>query len=249
MGLGGDRLRIAGANVGMLVAGVRSRPRGRRLATSPFQRVSKRALDIAVSAGVLLACAPLLVLLAMAVVIDERGPIFYRARRVGHGGRPFDMIKFRKMREDPSGLSVTTLSDPRFTRIGRWLAKTKLDELPQLWNVLCGQMTLVGPRPEAPGFVEARHADYAKILAVKQGITGLSQLAFFEEMGILDVHDPIGLYESHIWPQKIALDQMYADRATLGWDLRILFWSVIGLLLRRPVAVHRTSGRLGLRRR
>jgi lipopolysaccharide/colanic/teichoic acid biosynthesis glycosyltransferase len=158
------------------------------------------------------------------------------------------MLKFRKMRVGVSGSALTAPRDERFTPVGRILARTKLDELPQLWNVLVGEMSLVGPRPEDPSFV-ARDGDaFARILRVRPGITGLSQLAFACESDILDPLDRDGDYVRRILPQKVRLDELYAERRTLAMDVRILAWTAAAVLLRRNVAVNRVSGRLTLRR-
>jgi lipopolysaccharide/colanic/teichoic acid biosynthesis glycosyltransferase len=209
----------------------------------------KRAFDIAVSAAILLVTLPVILVVALAIRVDSPGPIFYRARRVGRGGRPLHMLKFRKMRDDAKGAPLTMSEDERFTRIGKFLSKTKLDELPQLWHVLNGEMSLIGPRPEDPKFVAERFDDYADILSVRPGVTGLSQIAFAEESAILSKVDPLEHYRTRIFPQKIRLDRMYAERPTIRMDLAILFWTVAAVLLRRQVAVHRESGRMNLRRR
>ena len=159
------------------------------------------------------------------------------------------MLKFRKMHHNASGAPLTMSEDARFTRIGRLLARTKIDELPQLWHVLRGEMSIIGPRPEDPGFVAERPDDYDQILRVRPGITGLSQIAFAEESEILCKVDPLSHYRSQIFPQKIRLDRMYSATPSLGMDLRILFWTCAAVLLRRQVAVHRETGRMNLRRR
>lgn len=159
------------------------------------------------------------------------------------------MLKLRKMHHNASGAPLTASEDERFTRVGRLLARTKIDEIPQLWHVLNGEMSLIGPRPEDPDFVAERLDDYAEILRVRPGVTGLSQIAFAEESAILCKVDPLGHYRSRIFPQKIRLDRMYAARPTLRRDVSILFWTVAAVLLRRQVAVHRESGRMNLRRR
>jgi lipopolysaccharide/colanic/teichoic acid biosynthesis glycosyltransferase len=241
---GGSVAREQGASVRQP-----SRRRPKTISSSRSPRAAKRALDLTVSGAVLLLMLPVVVFVALAIVIDSRGPVFFTCERVGRGGAPFRMRKFRKMRQDASGPPLTTDDDPRFTRMGRWLTKTKLDELPQLWHVFRGDMSLVGPRPEHPSFVADYPDDYDVILSGKQGITGLSQLAFFEETRILDAEDPIGHYRDRIWPQKIGLDRLYVERATFFWDVRILFWTVAGCLLRTPVAVNRRTGELGIRRR
>jgi lipopolysaccharide/colanic/teichoic acid biosynthesis glycosyltransferase len=214
-----------------------------------LQAGGKRALDIAVSAVILLVTLPLILLVALAVRLDSPGPIFYRAQRVGRNGRPLRMLKFRKMHHNASGAPLTMSEDERFTRAGKLLAKTKIDELPQLWHVLNGEMSLIGPRPEDPKFVAERFDDYVDILSVRPGVTGLSQIAFAEESAILSRVDPLEHYRTRIFPQKIRLDRMYAQAPTLRMDLSILFWTCAAVLLRRKVAVHRGSGRMNLRRR
>jgi lipopolysaccharide/colanic/teichoic acid biosynthesis glycosyltransferase len=197
----------------------------------------------------LLTLLPILIVVALAIRVESPGPTLYRSLRIGRGGRRFSMLKFRKMHEDTAGLPITTAADPRYTRIGRWLMRSKLDEVPQLWNVLRGDMTLVGPRPEDPLFVDERPYDYHAILLAPQGVTGLSQLAFYTEADILDPSDPLAHYRDAIWPGKIALDHLYVAEATIWWDLRILFWSAVRTVTRRPVAVHRQTGAITLRHR
>jgi lipopolysaccharide/colanic/teichoic acid biosynthesis glycosyltransferase len=128
------------------------------------------------------------------------------------------------------------------------LAETKLDEIPQLWNVLRGGMSMVGPRPEDPAFVGLHPKQYGEILRVRPGITGLSQLAFANEAEILAVDDCIQDYIERILPQKMALDRLYVERRSLSMDLRILAWTLTAIVLRKDAAVHRGTGRLTLRR-
>jgi lipopolysaccharide/colanic/teichoic acid biosynthesis glycosyltransferase len=209
----------------------------------------KRAFDIVVSATLLSVLLPLIAITSILIWLDSPGPVFFRVERIGYRGRRLRMLKFRKMRNDASGLPLTVGNDHRFTRLGVWLARTKLDELPQLWQVLRGQMSLVGPRPEDPGFV-ARHSEgYEGILTVRPGITGLSQIAFAGESQILDEANPLEHYLGAILPQKVMLDCMYAERWSVWFDLRILFWTSAAVLFRRQVAVHRKTGKMNLRRR
>jgi len=210
---------------------------------------AKRIVDVALSALLLVLLAPLFTAVALAVKLDSPGPVFHRCRRVGRGGGELRVLKFRKMRDGVAGPALTGHGDARLTRVGRLLAASKLDELPQLWNVLTGEMSLVGPRPEDPRFVALRPADYAEILRVKPGITGLCQLAFPRESEILDRRDCIGDYVGRLLPQKAALDRLYARRRTLLLDLRILAWTAFVVLGRGEVAVSRGDGRLTLRRR
>lgn len=211
---------------------------------------AKRCFDIAVAAALLIVLAPLFAAVAIAVRVDSPGPVFYRCERLGHRGRRLRMLKFRKMVDDAAGAPLTTADDERFTRVGRWLTKYKFDELPQLWQVLTGEMSLVGPRPESPEFVERyRHEYHEHILTVRPGIFGLTQIAFARENAILDDDDPIGHYVDRILPQKVRLDELYAERVGLWLDLKILLWAAVTVVLRRPVAVHRESVRMRIRRR
>jgi lipopolysaccharide/colanic/teichoic acid biosynthesis glycosyltransferase len=207
----------------------------------------KRALDIIVAAALLLALAPVIFVVALAIRLESAGPAFYRCRRVGRAGREFDMLKFRKMHNGAKGPALASWEDDRFTKLGPFLARTKLDELPQLWNVLKGQMSLVGPRPEDTGFVELHSAEYAVIHSVSPGITGLCQLAFARESKILDPEDRVGHYVNQILPQKVRIDQLYASQRSFGMDLRILGWTARAVLFQREVAVNRQTGSLSLR--
>lgn len=209
---------------------------------------AKRGLDVVAASMLLVLLSPLIALVAVAIRLDSRGPAFFRCRRVGYGGRQFGMLKFRKMVHDARGGALTAPEDDRFTRFGRVLAKTKLDEIPQLWNVLKGDMSLVGPRPEDAGFVELRAQEYRQILRVRPGVTGLSQLAFARESEILDPNDRRGHYVSKLLPAKTRIDCLYVSRRTIGMDLKILLWTAAAVLLRLEVAVHRQSGRLTRRR-
>ena len=215
----------------------------------PRSQIAQRLLDVLVSGVLLVALFPLLLLLGTAVKLTSRGPVFFRSKRVGLYGSDLGMLKFRKMRDGASGPALTAKDDARFTRAGRFLAKSKLDELPQLWNVLKGEMALVGPRPEDASFVQARRQDYAEILTVKAGITGLCQLAFAKESEILESEGNIDDYVGRLLPQKIKLDLLYVQHRSLSMDLRILGWTAAVVLLRRDVAVHRETASLSMRRR
>ena len=209
----------------------------------------KRTVDVVVAALALVVLLPLLLAIALLLRLDSPGPVFYRHMRVGLGGRTLRMLKFRKMREDAHGPSLTLARDARLTRFGAWLAATKLDELPQLWHVLRGEMSLVGPRPESPSYVARYRADYDVILSVRPGLTGYTQLAFAREGWILDPHDPERHYLTGLLPQKVALDRLYACRPSFRRDPQILGATILTLVLRQPVAVDRVTGALKLRRR
>ena len=202
-----------------------------------------------VAALLLVVLLPLMLVVAIAIRADSIGPVLFRCERVGYHGRRLRMLKLRKMSHQALGVPLTTDADTRFTRIGRLLTKLKIDEIPQLLHVLRGTMSLVGPRPESADFVSLRPEDYAVILSVRPGITGLSQLAFIDERRILDPDDPVKDYVGRILPQKIALDRMYTNRRSLSFNLRILFWTVAPVLMRCQVAVHRETGKMNLRKR
>ena len=214
-----------------------------------LRNFTTRLIDIILSSALLLVFLPVVAVAAGAIKLDSRGPVFFRCRRVGLRGTELQMLKFRKMHHGAAGPAVTLCDDQRFTSVGRVLAKTKIDELPQLWNVLKGEMTLVGPRPEDPVFVRLRSADYDTILTAKPGITGLCQLAFAKEGEILDHEDSVHDYVEPLLPQKAALDTLYVRNRSLAMDLRILLWTGVAVILRRDVAVHRESGSLNVRRR
>ncbi|MEI7761097.1 MAG: sugar transferase [Thermoleophilia bacterium] len=209
----------------------------------------KRGFDLVLSASLLIILMPLIAIIGAAIKVESRGPVFYRATRVGWHGRTLRVLKFRKMYDDADGLPLTGRSDPRFTRLGYLLARTKLDEIPQLWNVVRGQMSIVGPRPEDPVFVALHESDYRDILRVRPGITGFGQLAFANETEILDPENTVGHYVGAILPQKIGLDQLYARRWSIRGDVRILIWTILPVILRADVAVNRQTGSLTLRRR
>jgi lipopolysaccharide/colanic/teichoic acid biosynthesis glycosyltransferase len=222
---------------------------GRRRAGDGVRLAAKRAIDVAVSALGLVMLSPLFLVISLLVVLDSPGPVFFRAERVGFRGRPLRMLKFRKMRTGAGGVALTVAGDKRLTRLGTWLVRTKFDELPQLWHVLRGEMSLVGPRPESPAFVARYRPDYDVILQVRPGLTGYTQLAFAREGAILDPRDPQAHYLEALLPQKVGLDRLYASRISLRRDAAILVATFVTLVLRQPVAVHRDTAALTLRRR
>lgn len=210
------------------------------------RKATALALDVVIAALALIVLSPLFVVIALCVAVESDGKVFYRARRSGYGGRTLRVLKFTKM-QDRAGLPLTTEADERFTRIGRFLARTKLDELPQLLNVVRGQMALVGPRPEDPQFVALHPEAYARILSVRPGITGVSQLAYASESRILLLEDPVADYVVRVLPQKVGLDVRYAESKSIVLDLKVIFWTIAAVLLRQDVAVNRRTLGLTLR--
>ena len=193
----------------------------------------KRLFDILLSAVGLVLASPVLLLAAVAVKLSSPGPVLFRQQRMGKNFVPFWILKFRTMIVDAPnrGAQITAGADPRITRIGGALRKTKLDELPQLWNVLRGDMSFVGPRPEVPRYVEMFADDYRTVLSVRPGITDPASLKFRHESEILgQADDPEAEYVQRILPEKIALAKEYIAQASLLSDLRLLVqtcWRVL----------------------
>ncbi|MEO6278320.1 sugar transferase [Roseateles sp.] len=188
----------------------------------------KRLFDIVCAALGLLLLTPLLVAAALWVKLDSPGPALFRQTRVGRHGVPFTIHKFRTMRVAP-GAAITVGADPRITRAGRWLRASKLDELPQLWDVLRGVMSLVGPRPELPHYVVLYPADLREqVLAVRPGITDPASLAFSQEAALLaEAADPEREYREVILPAKLKLSAAYAAKASLLTDLRVILRTLV----------------------
>ncbi len=182
----------------------------------------ERCFDLSLTILLLPAILVIGTAIALAIFIDSPGPVLYRSVRVGRGGALFAMLKFRKMRREAPSDPVTLDEDERFTPIGRFLAATRLDELPQAWNVLCGEMRLVGPRPELECFVAEFATQYAEILTVTPGVTGNSQLRFLDEKRLLDGRDPASTYARVVLPAKIEIDLEYARSRSFAGDLLIL---------------------------
>lgn len=196
--------------------------------------MTKRLFDIAFSALALLLLSPVLLGVAAWVWLDSPGPVLFRQQRVGLGGQLFGIYKFRSMHTgaEALGLPLTVGRDPRITRAGAWLRRTKVDELPQLFNALCGDMSLVGPRPEVPRYVAIYPADLrAKVLSVRPGITDLASLEFRNESSLL-AHspDPERTYVEEILPTKLRYACEYVQKRTLWLDIKIIMQTVLTLL-------------------
>ncbi len=199
---------------------------------------AQRALDITVSFVLLLLLFPLLALLAVAVKLSSPGPILYRQARIGQGGRPFQLFKFRSMRMAP-GPAVTARGDPRITRVGAFLRRTSLDELPQFWHVLRGQMTLVGPRPDTVDLAARYPDDCRWVLQHRPGLTGPAQLELRDATAIeADVTDIEQYYLTQLVPRRVALDATFLSQRTVRATLRLC------VLTAADMAGLRSRGRL-----
>jgi len=188
-------------------------------------RAGKRALDLALGGIATVLAAPLFLVVAVLVKAGDGGPVFFRQTRVGRNGVPFRIWKFRTMVQgaEARGSQLTVAMDPRITWAGQWLRRSRFDELPQLFNVLAGEMTLVGPRPEVPRFVALYDADQRRVLELTPGVTDPASLAYRNEASLLaGAPDPERLYAERIMPQKVRMSLEYADRATLWSDLQLI---------------------------
>lgn len=192
----------------------------------------KRAFDIVVSAISVLVLSPVLLVLGLVVALTSPGGAFFRQVRVGRGGEPFHLLKFRTMRPGSEAKGQITVGgcDPRITGIGYFLRKSKMDELPQLINVLKGDMSIVGPRPEVPKYVALYTPEQREVLNVRPGITSAASIAYMNENELLGRSaDPERTYIDEVMPAKLALDLAYAREPSLGRDLSIILRTATGL--------------------
>ncbi len=194
--------------------------------------LGRRLLDVAGAAAGLIVLLPVLLVIAASVSLDG-GPVFFRQERIGRKARPFRMWKFRTMIVDAErqGLPLTIGRDPRVTRVGAWLRRHKLDELPQLLNVLRGDMTLVGPRPEVRRYVARYTPEQRRVLDLVPGITDPASLRFHDESLLLaEATDPEAMYVDQLMPEKIRMNLAYAASATVWTDLRVVTTTLVGML-------------------
>jgi lipopolysaccharide/colanic/teichoic acid biosynthesis glycosyltransferase len=189
--------------------------------------MGKRIFDCVCASLGLIVVSPLLLLFAIAVKLSSRGPVFFRQERIGKDFLAFDIIKFRTMREGMDGPPITARGDRRVTPVGRFLRRTKMDELPQLWNVVKGEMSLVGPRPEVRKYVERFREDYEEILEVRPGITDEASITFRREDTLLaSAADPEEKYVIDILPKKIAMAREYVHTRTFFGDLVLILRTI-----------------------
>src|SRR5438270_3553354 len=182
----------------------------------------KRLFDVAVSLLAIVVLSPFLALIALAVKVTSAGPVFHRGERIGRGGAPFRILKFRTMRANAGGPAITRGGDARITPAGRLLRRWKLDELPQLVNVLRGDMSIVGPRPEAPEYVALYTAEERRVLSVRPGLTSPASLRYRHEETLLGGDDWHDRYVNEIMRDKLRDDLAYIDTGTFLGDLRLI---------------------------
>lgn len=205
----------------------------------------KRAFDLVVSFCGLLVLSPVMLICAVLVWLTSEGPVFFRQERMGRNGKPFQILKFRSMVQNAPSLggALTAGHDPRVTRVGAFLRKTKLDELPQLINVFKGEMSFVGPRPEVRKYVEKYPEDYAELLRVRPGITDIASLKYRHETEILGQYpDPEKAYVEVVLPDKIALGKEYIRRSSLWLDLKLILMTALRMSESGPVEARPDAG-------
>jgi len=202
----------------------------RRFVSRSAHGLARRSIDVAVASAAAIIFAPLMLVIAIALLVEGGRPVFFAQTRMGAGARPFRMYKFRKfdVRCDPHGLALTVAGDSRMTTVGRFLAATKFDELPQLWNVLRGEMAIIGPRPESLDFVDCFHSGSEAVLRYKPGLLGPSQVFFRNEASFYPQStDPVLFYREVLFPAKARIDLSYYPQRTLGSDI---VWMARGFL-------------------
>jgi lipopolysaccharide/colanic/teichoic acid biosynthesis glycosyltransferase len=190
-----------------------------------YRRAGKRLLDVAISAVGLILCAPLYLVIAFCIKCGSPGPVFFRQARVGKEGSRFQLLKFRSMAADAErrGPPLTATGDSRISRVGAFLRRYKLDELPQLWNVLKGDMSLVGPRPELERYVEWYTQHQRRVLDVRPGITDLASLTYLHEEELLSMQPhPEEFYREFLLPHKLALDLAYVEEISFREDVLLI---------------------------
>ena len=201
----------------------------------------KRGFDILFAAALLVAVSPLFLVATIGILISSPGPVFYRAQRAGVGNQPFEMLKFRSMHVSRGGSVITSAGDARIFGFGKFLRKAKIDELPQFINVLRGDMSVVGPRPEDPKIVREHYTDWMmQTLDVQPGITSPGAV-FYYACGedLVDPGDPEGSYADKLLPPKLAVEMAYIQRATFFSDLIVIVHTaaaIVGEMTGRPVA-------------
>ena len=188
----------------------------------------KRLFDMVCAALGLLVLSPVLLVCALFVGLTSPGGVLFRQERIGKDGVPFTIYKFRSMRKDNAGLKISTSRDTRITPVGRVLRKTKLDELPQLWNVLKGDMSFVGPRPEVREYTDLYTPEQRQVLMVRPGITGLASIRYRNENELLTASsDPNRTYIDEVMPAKLALDLKYIPCACVSYDIKLIWETLV----------------------
>ncbi|GAB1405482.1 sugar transferase [Lentimicrobium sp.] len=195
----------------------------------------KRLFDIVASFFGMLLLLPVYVVIAILIKIKMPGPVFFTQQRVGKNAKLFKMVKFRTMKVNHGGSSISVKGESRITPLGQTLRKYKLDELPELWNILKGDMSFVGPRPDVPGYADKLQGEDRLLLSVRPGLTGTASLKFSNEEELLAMQDDPIHYNDHVlYPEKVRLNNNYVKRWSFGLDIKIIVFTLLGKKLKEP---------------
>jgi lipopolysaccharide/colanic/teichoic acid biosynthesis glycosyltransferase len=193
----------------------------------------KRIFDTTFSFLTLVALSPFFIFIALLIKVFMPGPAFFTQTRIGYGGKPFKIYKFRSMRVNTADISITLKNDSRITPLGKFLRKTKIDELPQLWNILKGDMSFVGFRPDVPGYHDRLMDNEKILLTIKPGLTGADSLAYPNEEDILEKQkDPQAFYDQKLFPDKVRINLAYLQKQTFLLDVKIILYTLLNLKLK-----------------
>lgn len=208
-----------------------------------MNRMVKRLFDILFSFLAMIVLMPIFVMIVMIMMITMPGPVFFWQTRTGYKGRPFTIYKFRTMVVNNDDIVITLQSDKRITPFGMFLRVAKFDELPQLWNILKGDMSFVGPRPDVPGYYDKLTGDDRIVLDVKPGLTGADSIAYtYEEIILQRQQDPVKFYNEKLFPDKVRINKEYVTQQSFLMDLKIILFTILG----RPLKGVEFQPRYGL---
>ena len=195
----------------------------------------KRIFDIILALILLILLLPIFVIIALIIIITMPGPVFYSQTRTGYKGRLFTIYKFRSMIVNTDDIVITVESDKRITAFGKFLRVSKFDELPQLWNILKGDMSFVGPRPDVPGYYDQLTGDDRIVLDVLPGLTGADSIAYtYEEIILQRQADPVKFYDEKLFPDKVRINKAYVKKQNLLLDIKIMLFTLLGRQLEDP---------------
>ena len=197
----------------------------------------KRIFDFLAALAGIIVLSPLFLLIALLIRIKMPGPIIFKQKRIGQYGRIFTIYKFRTMISDHEGSSVSVKGESRIPPFGNFLRRSKLDELPELWNIIKGEMSLVGPRPDVPGYADELQGDDRMILNVKPGLTGPACMKYSHEEALLAKQkDPLKYNDEVLYPDKVRINKSYIQHWSLGLDLKIILYTLLGKKLKEEWA-------------
>jgi lipopolysaccharide/colanic/teichoic acid biosynthesis glycosyltransferase len=191
--------------------------------------IIKRIFDISASLFGLIFFSPLLLVLSLLIKVKMPGPIFFRQQRVGRDAQLFRMVKFRTMKVNHRGSTISVKGESRITPLGATMRKYKLDELPELWNILIGDMSFVGPRPDVPGYADQLKGADRLLLSIKPGLTGAASMRFSNEEELLaNQDDPISFNDQILYPEKVRINNEYVKNQNFFLDLKIIIYTILG---------------------